>query len=201
MSETDPPDYESLSGMHDNVTDFSEAPYKDADTAIYVREINDLNANIDDLTEKLADTKERLEQALNDVKEAKASVRSDKRNDTDSDNNGGSGVDNVVTAEIDVFEATFYTAFCDTGCTGVTASGVDVSNTIYHEGRRIVAVDPSVIKLGTVVKVTLADGTSFEATAADTGGDIKGNRIDVLVADKEEARRLGRQDVKVAIME
>src|SRR5699024_7291610 len=98
------------------------------------------------------------------------------------------------------FEATFYTAFCPTGCTGITATGVDVSNTIYHKGKRIIAVDPSVIPLGSHVKVTLEDGTSFEATALDVGGVIKGNRIDILVASRDEAYRLGRQTVKVEII-
>ncbi|WP_283159439.1 3D domain-containing protein [Virgibacillus pantothenticus] len=65
---------------------------------------------------------------------------------------------------------------------------------------RIIAVDPAVIPLGTRVKVTLADGSSFVATASDTGGDIKGRRIDVLVANKAEARRLGRQKAEVEVI-
>ena len=97
-------------------------------------------------------------------------------------------------------EATFYTAFCPTGCTGITATGVDVSNTIYYEGKRIIAVDPNVIPLGSHVRVTLKDGTSFEALALDTGGAIKGNRIDVLVASRDEAYKLGRQSAKVEIL-
>jgi len=99
------------------------------------------------------------------------------------------------------FEATFYTAMCDTGCTGTTATGIDVSDTIYTpEGDRIIAVDPSVIPLGSKVEVTLQDGSSFTASAEDTGGDIKGNRIDVLVGTKEEANKLGRQTVSIKIM-
>lgn len=79
-------------------------------------------------------------------------------------------------------EATAYTAFCDTGCIGVTATGLDVSSTIYTpDGYRVIAVDPSVIALGSIVKVTLDNGDSFEAKAEDTGGDIRGNRIDILV--------------------
>lgn len=99
------------------------------------------------------------------------------------------------------FTATFYTAYCNTGCTGVTATGLDVSNTIYTpEGLRIVAVDPSQIPLGSLVQVTLADGAVFNASAADTGGAIKGRIVDVLVASKDEARRLGRQDIRVHIL-
>lgn len=99
------------------------------------------------------------------------------------------------------FTATFYTAFCPTGCTGVTATGLDVSNTIYtSDGLRIVAVDPSQIPLGSIVQVSLADGTVFNARAEDTGGAIKGRIIDVLVADRDEAYRLGRQSVRVHII-
>lgn len=99
-----------------------------------------------------------------------------------------------------VFEATFYTAFCDTGCTGVTATGMNVKNTIYSDGLRIIAVDPSVIPLYSIVRVTLADGTSFTAIAGDTGGHIDGYRIDVLVGTNDEARKLGRQRVSVKVL-
>lgn len=98
-------------------------------------------------------------------------------------------------------EATAYTAFCDTGCIGVTATGVDVGNTIYHEGKRIIAVDPSVIPLGSAVTLKLADGRAIEATAQDTGGDIRGNRIDLLVGSRDRAFQFGRQSVEVVIHE
>jgi len=93
-------------------------------------------------------------------------------------------------------EATFYTAGCE-GCSGITATGIDVKQTVYHEGKRIIAVDPNVIPLGSIVRVTLGNGDSFEAIAGDTGGAIKGSRIDVLVGSKTEARRLGRQSATV----
>lgn len=113
-------------------------------------------------------------------------------------------VDNQVernTAEIINVEATFYTAYCSTGCTGITATGLDVSSTIYTpDGLRVIAVDPSVIKLGSTVRVTLASGDSFTAKASDTGGAIRGNRIDVLVSDEATAYSLGRQAAKVEVI-
>ena len=103
--------------------------------------------------------------------------------------------------EAQTYEATFYHAHCSTGCTGVTATGLDVSNTIYSlAGHRIIAVDPSRIALGSLVEVTLADGSTFRAVAEDTGGDIKGDRIDVLVGSRAEAYRLGRQTAQVRII-
>ena len=98
------------------------------------------------------------------------------------------------------FEATAYTAFCDTGCTGVTKTGLDVSNTTQHGGRTIIAVDPAVIPLGSKVSIRLADGRVIEGIAEDTGGDIRGHRIDVLVGSEGQAREFGRQSVQIKVM-
>lgn len=103
------------------------------------------------------------------------------------------------TKTIDVV-ATHYTASCE-GCIGITKNGTDVRNTIYSEGKRIIAVDPNVIALNSTVQVTYEDGTTFKAVAADTGSDIKGARIDVLVASESEAYELGRQLAEITILE
>lgn len=95
--------------------------------------------------------------------------------------------------------ATHYTATCE-GCIGITKNGTDVRNTIYSGGKRIIAVDPSVIPLNSTVQVTYADGMTFKAIAADVGGAIKGGRIDVLVASESEAYRLGRKKASVEIL-
>lgn len=96
-------------------------------------------------------------------------------------------------------EASFYTAYCPEGCTGRTATGIDVSKTQYSGGRRIIAVDPRTIPLGTTGTLTLSSGQSFAVIAADTGGAIRGNKIDVLVASESEARRLGRQSAVLTL--
>ncbi|NLS42516.1 hypothetical protein EYH65_20440 [Bacillus subtilis] len=98
------------------------------------------------------------------------------------------------------FEASAYTADCPEGCSGVTATGIDVTGTIYHAGKRIIAVDPSVIALGSTVEIKQADGTTFEAMAQDTGGYIKGAKIDVLVANEADAVQFGRQSVQVRVI-
>lgn len=95
--------------------------------------------------------------------------------------------------------ATHYTARCE-GCSGITATGIDVSRTIYANGLRVIAVDSSVISLGSIVRVEYADGTTFKAIAGDIGGAIKNRRIDVLVASENEAYRLGKQTVTVTIL-
>ena len=89
--------------------------------------------------------------------------------------------------------ATAYTAKCD-GCSGVTATGVDLNT---NPNAKVIAVDPSVIPLGSKVYV---EGYGH-ATAADTGGAIQGNKIDVHVPNKNQAYGWGVKTVKVTIVE
>ncbi|WP_432661321.1 3D domain-containing protein [Bacillus subtilis] len=98
------------------------------------------------------------------------------------------------------FEASAYTADCPEGCSGVTATGLDVTGTIYHAGKRIIAVDPSVIALGSTVEIKQADGTTFEAVAQDVGSAIKGSRLDLLVSNERDAIIFGRQSVEVRLI-
>lgn len=95
-------------------------------------------------------------------------------------------------------EATAYTATCE-GCIGITKTGVDVRDTITHDGRRVVAVDPAVIPLGSDVTLTFEDGSTMKATAQDVGGAINGREIDILVGSVDEALRFGRQKVEVSV--
>lgn len=152
--------------------------------------------------ERLEDEVSKLEKEAagdGDTKSDNRGIRNGERNN--SRNTGAVRLVSDDKAQIgDNYVATFYTARC-AGCSGITYSGLDVRNTIYSpEGYRVIAVDPDVIPLGSIVRVTLVDGSSFKAVASDIGSDIKGRRIDVLVASKEEAYRLGRQDVKVEII-
>ncbi|MEF2290823.1 LysM peptidoglycan-binding domain-containing protein [Virgibacillus dokdonensis] len=89
--------------------------------------------------------------------------------------------------------ATAYTASCD-GCSGVTATGVNLNN---NSNAKVIAVDPNVIPLGSKVYV---EGYGY-ATAADTGGAIKGNKIDVHVPNKGDAMNWGVRTVNVTVVE
>lgn len=78
---------------------------------------------------------------------------------------------------------------------GITASGLKpVRN---PDGISTIAVDPDVIPLGTKVYVS---GYGL-AIAADTGGAIKGNIIDVFLNTHEECISWGRRQVTVQILE
>jgi 3D (Asp-Asp-Asp) domain-containing protein len=64
----------------------------------------------------------------------------------------------------------------------------------------IVSVDPSVIPLGSRLTIRKANGGTFNAIAADTGGAIRGNRLDVLMPTRQSALEFGRKDVKVTVI-
>ncbi len=64
----------------------------------------------------------------------------------------------------------------------------------------IIAVDPRVIPLGSQVYIEYSDGTGAYARAEDTGGAIKGNRIDIAMASVNEAYGFGVQNVKVYVL-
>lgn len=65
----------------------------------------------------------------------------------------------------------------------------------------IVAVDPKVIPLGSKVYVEFDNGQGFEAVAEDTGGAIKGNRIDIALPDRQSVKNFGIKNVKVHVLE
>ena len=89
--------------------------------------------------------------------------------------------------------ATAYTATCD-GCSGITSTGI---NLMENPDAKVISVDPSVIPLGSKVHV---EGYG-EAIAGDTGGAIKGNKIDIFIPSKQDAINYGVQQVKVTILD
>jgi 3D (Asp-Asp-Asp) domain-containing protein len=64
----------------------------------------------------------------------------------------------------------------------------------------VIAVDPGVIPLGSQVYLKYPDGHGAYAIAEDTGGAIKGNRIDVVKSTEHEASDFGVQKVKVYVV-
>ncbi|MDR4986071.1 enterotoxin [Bacillus cereus] len=69
-------------------------------------------------------------------------------------------------------------------------------NLTANPNMKLIAVDPSVIPLGSKVWV---EGYGV-AIAGDTGGAIKGNKIDVLMPDKSTSSNWGRKTVTVKIL-
>lgn len=91
-------------------------------------------------------------------------------------------------------KATAYNWDCRTcSGSGFTATGFNLK----ANPNGVIAVDPSVIPLGTKVHV---EGYGY-AVARDTGGNIRGNRIDVHLPSNAAALRYGRKTVKVTILD
>lgn len=89
--------------------------------------------------------------------------------------------------------ATAFTANCR-GCSGVTSTGFNLKK---NPNAKIIAVDPKIIPLGTKVWV---EGYG-EAIAADKGGSIRGNKIDVFMPSNSKAYSWGRRTVTVKILQ
>jgi 3D (Asp-Asp-Asp) domain-containing protein len=78
------------------------------------------------------------------------------------------------------------TAYC---FSGRTAMGHGVR-------RGLIAADPRVLRLGSKVAIN-AGAWSGTYLVSDTGGAIKGKRIDIWVPSCSEARRFGRRTVQI----
>lgn len=75
-----------------------------------------------------------------------------------------------------------------------TALGYNIKK---NKNMKLIAVDPAVIPLGSKVWV---EGYG-EAVAGDTGGAIKGHKIDVLMPSTSKAKAWGRKTVKIKILD
>lgn len=78
----------------------------------------------------------------------------------------------------------------DGGGSGITATGIPAT---YG----VVAVDPGVIPLGTRLYIP----GYGEAVAADTGGAIRGYKIDLCMESYSQAMQFGRRNVTVYVLE
>lgn len=82
---------------------------------------------------------------------------------------------------------------------GITASGTKVDEP------RTIAVDPKVIKYGSIVAIYTSDKNLRKYNglylAEDTGGAIRGKKIDIAMKTAEECRAWGRRKISVAIVE
>ncbi|MEC6748672.1 3D domain-containing protein [Marinilactibacillus sp. XAAS-LB27] len=74
----------------------------------------------------------------------------------------------------------------------ITYSGIDL-----RQNPNVIAVDPSFIPLGSKINVP----GYGEFIAGDTGGAIKGNRIDIHMTDIQQALQFGRRSIEVQIIE
>lgn len=107
----------------------------------------------------------------------------------------GNGSRVSVSGEGLIVEATAYddNPANNGGYVGLTAMG-----TSLRPG--VIAVDPRVIPLGTKMYITYPDGTPWGyGIAEDTGGAIKGNKIDIFMS-ADSTWSFGRRQMKVYIL-
>ena len=111
----------------------------------------------------------------------------DKKEEVAQDKNYKSKVEKTAMVRKAVSKRKFVaTAYC---LKGKTAMGHKVRN-------GLIAADPRILRLGTNVNI---DAGSYSGTylVSDTGGMIKGNRIDIWMSSCSEARRFGRRSVLI----
>lgn len=88
------------------------------------------------------------------------------------------------------------TAYCPCEkCCGNWSDGITATGTKATQGETI-AVDPSIIELGSIVYFDGIDGFGGYV-AEDTGGAINGNRIDLFFDDHQEALEWGIKELEV----
>ncbi len=133
------------------------------------------------LEENLAKNKAQLEQAKNEktnVQQVLAAIRERIAKIQPP------GV--VLVGEWTMVATAYYSGGGGINGTGITATGL-------RARKGLIAADPTVIRMGTKVYI---EGYG-EAIVADTGGWIKGNRIDLCFDSLEECFRYGRRKIYV----
>ena len=107
-------------------------------------------------------------------------------NPSAAENNSAATAADERNAVVENFEATAYSL------RGRTASGAAAST-------GIIAADPRVLPIGSRVRIE-AGAYSGEYVVADTGGGVRGKRIDIWTPNSREARRFGRRTVKLTVL-
>jgi len=131
-----------------------------------------------------------LSNSNTEKEEKKASEKTDTEKSSNDSSNDKSSDRSFDYSKVLVMNATSYTNDpSENGGYGTTRLG-----TPLRYG--VVAVDPKVIPLGTKLYI---EGYGY-AVAEDTGGAIKGNRIDLCFTSRAQADNFGRRNVKVYIL-
>lgn len=145
--------------------------------------------------EKLKQEKKKLQGDYETLKKNKA-IAAEKAKQQSTNKVGNTQIvasrsNNQTATKTFYVEATAYTAYC-TGCSGISKTGINLR---ANPNLKVIAVDPRVIPLGSKVWV---EGYGY-AVAGDTGGAIKGNKIDLHMATKKQAYSWGRRNVQIKV--
>jgi 3D (Asp-Asp-Asp) domain-containing protein len=77
--------------------------------------------------------------------------------------------------------------------TGATASGL-------YTKRHVVAADPDILPLGTIIRIRHAGRYSGEYVVADTGAKIEGRRLDIYIPSLAACKKFGVRRVSVRVI-
>lgn len=139
-------------------------------TAELLRETNHINLNLDDtLSAKWVECANRQADIRNEISALQNKINEVRLRQ------------NKTKTFVGLFAISYYcpNACCGSG-TGLTKLGTQA------RPQKTIAVDPSVIPLGSEIEI---NGAMY--VAEDTGSAIKGNKIDICVATHDEAVKLG----------
>jgi 3D (Asp-Asp-Asp) domain-containing protein len=136
-----------------------------------------------------------------DQQEIKKAVIEQKGSNTSVNNEQDSKQDSNKKADKKLVEKTVMSraAGASRGSFVATAYCLKGKTAMGHGVRKgIIAADPRVLKLGSRIDVS-GGGYSGNYLVSDTGGKIKGKRLDIWMASCAEARRFGRRTVQVSV--
>jgi len=165
---------------YDRIMRKSEEKKKEFEETVKEREAEQkkLKTNLEkdnSLLEKVKNEKSTVQKTLADIKERIAKIQPP---------------DIALTGEWKIVATAYFAGGGGLNGDGITATGL-------RARKGIVAVDPRIIPLGTKVYI---EGYG-QALAADTGGWIKENRIDLCFDTLEECYRYGRRKIYVYLIE
>ncbi|APH19288.1 3D domain-containing protein [Clostridium botulinum] len=151
------------------------------------RVLNKVNEKENELVANEAAKAEESRKAEESSKKAKEVASSDSNSSEGQTLSRGES-NSTSYSKVMVMEATAYA--------GDSATATGEKPNRNPNGYSTIAVDPRVIRIGARVYV---EGYGY-AIAHDTGGDIKGNRIDLFMNSEAECNSWGRRSVKVYIL-
>lgn len=138
-------------------------------------EIRQMKLQLEDVTQTMEEAKRRIEEVQQSQAEVKAFF--DRLN--------------ILPEQTVTYYAPYDSrGLCHDGTPDTTATGTKPKPGTF-------AVDPKQIPLGSHMAVIYADGTVEVGKALDTGGSIKGNRIDCFRWTHDEAVRDGKKEATV----
>ena len=82
------------------------------------------------------------------------------------------------------------TAYCQQG---KTKSGA-------HTRTGIVAADPRLLPVGSVIRITSPQAHAGIYTVMDTGAAVAGHRLDIFMPDCARAKKFGRQIIRIRVL-